>query len=536
MNFRREFLKSGAAGLFAVAGAAAAPASNDTSAGASRIFDVRAFGATGNGSTIETAAVNRAIDAAAAAGGGTVWFGAGSYACYSIRLKSKVTLQLEPGATIVAAEVPLEGTTSGYDPAEPNEAGHDYQDFGHLHWHNSLIWGEELHDVAILGRGLIWGKGLSRGTRDPQLPRAELPGVGNKAIALKNCRNVLLRDFAVLNGGHFAVLATGVDNFSIDNLTIDTNRDGIDLDCCRNVRVSNCTVNSPYDDAICPKSSFALGNARATENVTITNCFVSGSYVVGTVMDGTWQKYPTDARVPRTGRIKFGTESNGGFKNITVSNCVFDGCNGIALESVDGGLLEDVTFTGLTMRDISHAPIFMRLGNRMRGPQGVPVGSLRRVILSNIVSYNAASDLCAIISGIPGHMIEDVKINDVYLHHRGGGTAEMAALKPEEFENKYPEPTMFGKMPAHGFFLRHVNNIEFTNVEIAYEQRDARPAVVLANVQGADFFRLKTPGAAPAPIFSLADVSEFRTIACREVKDISLSLVEKQDIPPSRSR
>src|SRR5215472_12377235 len=311
MNFRREFLKSGAAGLFAVAGAAAAPASNDTSAGASRIFDVRAFGATGNGSTIETAAVNRAIDAAAAAGGGTVWFGAGSYACYSIRLKSKVTLQLEPGATIVAAEVPLEGTTAGYDPAEPNEAGHDYQDFGHLHWHNSLIWGEELHDVAILGRGLIWGKGLSRGTRDPQLPRAELPGVGNKAIALKNCRNVLLRDFAVLNGGHFAVLATGVDNFSVDNLTIDTNRDGIDLDCCRNVRVSNCTVNSPYDDAICPKSSFALGNARATEHVTITNCFVSGSYVVGTVMDGTWQKYPTDARVPRTGRIKFGTESNG---------------------------------------------------------------------------------------------------------------------------------------------------------------------------------------------------------------------------------
>jgi len=327
-----------------------------------------------------------------------------------------------------------------------------------------------------------------------------------------------------------------VDNFTIDNLTMDTNRDGVDLDCCRNVRVSNCTVNSPYDDAICPKSSFGLGYARATENVTITNCLVTGSYVIGSVIAGTWQKYPDDARVPRTGRIKFGTESNGGFKNITVSNCVFDGCNGIALESVDGALLEDVTFTGLTMRDISHAPIFIRLGSRMRGPQGVPVGKLRRVILSNIVSYNAASDLCAIISGIPDHAIEDVKISDVYLHHRGGGTAEMTAMNPEEFENKYPEPNMFGKMPAHGFFLRHANNIEFTNVEVAFEQRDVRPAVIADDVHGIEFFRFKAPMAGPVPLFALSNVSGFRTIACREVKDVSLERVEKQKIPESWSR
>src|SRR5207253_2113073 len=133
-----------------------------------------------------------------------------------------------------------------------------YQDYGHSHWHNSLILGEGINDVSIVGPGLIWGRGLSRGTGREQ-PKAEDPGVGNKAIALKNCRNVLLRDFSILHGGHFGILATGADNFTIDNLTIDTNRDGIDIDCCRNVRVSNCSVNSPWHDGICLKSSFVLG-------------------------------------------------------------------------------------------------------------------------------------------------------------------------------------------------------------------------------------------------------------------------------------
>ena len=199
-----------------------------------------------------------------------------------------------------------------------------------------MIWGEGLNDVSICGPGLIWGKGLSRGWGAG--PKAEDPGVANKAIALKNCRNVLLRDFSILHGGHFGILATGVDNLTIDNLKIDTNRDGMDIDCCRNVRVSNCSVNSPWDDAICLKSSFGLGYARATEMVTISNCLVSGSYEEGALLDGTFKRFAADEKVPRTGRIKFGTESNGGFKNITVSNCVFDGCSGLAIESVDGAV------------------------------------------------------------------------------------------------------------------------------------------------------------------------------------------------------
>ncbi|HVW77082.1 MAG TPA: glycoside hydrolase family 28 protein [Alloacidobacterium sp.] len=515
---RREFLKYagiGAAGVLAPLGLQAAPMSVHPSA--SSMYDIRVFGAMGDGKTIDSPAINRAIEAAAAAGGGTVVFPAGTYASFSIRLKSNIALHLMQGATLLAAGTPTDGS-GGYDPAESNAPWENYQDFGHNHWHNSLIWGEGLHDVTIDGPGLIWGKGLSRGWSKEQ-PLAETPRNGNKAIALKNCRNVILRDFSILKGGHFGILATGVDNLTIDNLKIDTDRDGMDIDCCKNVRVSNCAVNSPWDDAICPKSSFALGYARATENVTITNCYVTGCYELGTMLDGTFRKFPADAQVPRTGRIKCGTESNGGFKNITVSNCVFEGCNGIALESEDGALLEDIAFTNITMHDISGAPLFIRLGSRMRGPQGVPIGDCRRILLSNIVSYNSASKYAAIISGIPGHPITDLKISDVYLHHQGGGTAEMAALQPEEKEAGYPDPHMFGPMPAHGFFIRHVQNIELTNVEIASAAPDARPAFVLDSVTDADFFRIKLPAESRQPVFRLKDVSGFRLFGSPKIKD-----------------
>ena len=330
-------------------------------------------------------------------------------------------MYLEQGATLLGASTALEGTTNGYDPAESNSPWESYQDYGHNHWHNSLIWGEGIHNVAILGPGLIWGKGLSRGTFDKDRPRAEKPGAGNKSIALKNCFNVILRDFSILEGGHFGILATGVDNLTIDNLKIDTNRDGMDIDCCRNVRVSNCSVNSPWDDGFeTAKSSFALGYARATENVTITNCYVTGDYQLGTLLDGTFKRWGPESKMVPTGRIKCGTESNGGFKNITISNCVFESCRGFALESVDGALLEDVMFTGITMRDIRNAPLFLRLGSRMRGPKGVPVGTLKRIIMSNITSYGAMAELPSIISGVPGHMIEDIKIDNVYFHQIGG--------------------------------------------------------------------------------------------------------------------
>ena len=483
-------------------------------------YDVRRFGAKADGTTIDSHAINAAIDAAVSAGGGIVYFPAGTYASYSIRLKSNVALYLDQGATLLAASTPFEGTTSGgYDPAEPQGDCEPYQDYGHNHWHNSLIWGEGLHNVGIFGTGLIYGKGLSRGHDEHDLPSTTAPGVGNKAIALKNCHNVILRDFSILQGGWFAILATGVDNLTIDNLKIDTNRDGIDIDGCRNVRVSNCTVNSPWDDGICPKSSYALGYPRATENVTIFNCFVTGNYELGTLLDGTWKQMTTGKRRWGTGRIKFGTESNGGFKNITVSNCVFESCCGFALETVDGASFEDITIVGVTMRNLRTGPFFLRLGARLRGPKPqTVVGTLKRVLISNVTSYNA--DLSpSIIAGLPGHPIEDIKVSDVYLHQIGGASAEMAALQPPEKTADYPEPAMFGNLPASGFFVRHAKNLEMSNVEIATAAPDPRPAFYLDDVDRSDFFRLQFPQQKSSGQFQLRNVTNFRLFGCRHYPD-----------------
>ena len=544
---RREFFRGVAAmglaiptALFserfalAAAGATKAGASQTGSAGGpgglpQSWLDVRKFGARGNGKTIDTPAINKAIDYVAARGGGVVHFPAGTYACYSIRLKSGVYLHLDSGATILAAPVSPEGAQSGgYDAPEPQGAWEPYQDYGHNHWHDSLIWGEGVHDIGIFGRGLIWGKGLSRDTGSPHddFRNSRPPRDGNKAIALKRCHNVLLRDISILEGGWFALLATGVDNLTIDNVLVDTNRDGFDIDCCRNVRISNCTVNSPRDDGICPKSSYALGYARATENVTISDCYVTGAYEIGSVLDGTWKPLPKELASRGTGRIKCGTESNGGFKNITIANCVFDQCRGIALESVDGANLEDITITNITMRGIVNPPLFLRLGRRMRGPEGVPVGTLKRVIISNITS-ESVSMLPSILAGVEGHAVEDVKISDVLLRQAGGGTSELAKRQPPDVENSYPEPTMFGDLPASGFFIRHARNIEMSNVEIQTAVADDRPAVWMQDVTGADFFRMHLP---PGTAYALDRVAQFRSFGSRFVPDASFDEVQSKII------
>ena len=512
------------------------------------VYNVRDYGATGDGKTLDTLAINKTIDAAAAAGGGTVLFPAGSYVSVSIHLKSNIALYIDQGATIVAAET---SESAKYDPPEPNQWD-AYQDFGHSHWHNSLIWGENLENIAILGPGIIWGKGLVRtgnqsrtkaqndalGNAPPDPNRGPFgypnprdavePGWGNKSISLKLCRNVIIRDISILHGGHFAILATGVDNLTIDNLKIDTNRDGIDVDACKNVRISNCTVNSPFDDGICPKSSYALGYARSTDNLTITNCQVSG-YDEGTLLDGTYKRVfrNQNGTFSPTGRIKFGTESNGGFKNITVSNCVFDYCRGLAFEAVDGALLEDVTINNIAMRDISNSPFFLRLGVRGRGPKDkTVVGALRRVVISNVVVYNADPKYASIISGIPGHAIEDLLLSNIRVYSQGGGTKAQAALDPKEEEDKYPEPTMFGELPAYGFFIRHVKGLQMNEVQVSYLKDDARPAFWMNDVIGADFYRLRAQHGTDIPTFWLRDVEDLNVQQSRGLPDTKLDRVK----------
>lgn len=509
---------------------------------------VRDFGAKGDGKTLDTAAINRAIDTTAKAGGGTVLFPAGTYLSFSIRLKSNITFYLDNGATILAADPAVH--KGSYDLPEPN-AWDMYQDFGHSHWQNSLMWGIGIENFAIVGQGKIDGQGLSRRSPGPRRPRTagetpasmannpsplgetsdrrEMNGLGTKAIALKLSRNITLRDFTIYRAGHFALLATGVDNLTIDNLRVDTNRDGFDIDACRNVRISNSFVNTPNDDAIVLKSSYALGFPRATENVTITNSQVSG-FDLGTFLDGTFkttQEFAPDKdRV--TGRIKFGTESNGGFKNITISNINFVRSRGLAIEMVDGGTIEDVSVTNLTMRDVTTSPIFIRLGARQRAPEGTPIGAIRRVNISNVVASDVHPEFASIIAGVSGHDIEDVNLSNITIRYKGGGTKADAAREVPANEKSYPEPSMFGVIPAYGFYIRHARGVVFDNIDVSFDKTDERPAFVLDDVKDVSFYRTRARLVPEAKMFVLRNVANFRSLQSPNIGDIVLDRADNR--------
>jgi polygalacturonase len=453
-------------------------------AGTNSLFNVRDFGAIGDAKTLDSPAINRAIEAAAAAGGGTVLLQAGTYLSGSIRLKSHITLHLDNGAILRAA--PPESKAFDVDPPLTYPA---YQDFGHSTWRNALIWGEMLEDIALVGHGRIDGAGnLRSGAR---------PGGGTKAIALKLCRNITLRDFTLLRGGHFGVLPTGCDNLRIDGLLVDSNRDGINLDCCRNVTVANTIINSD-DDGLCLKSSYALGYARATENVTIANCIFS-AYAVGSVVDGTFKDEGSyfakeggtitgvgDGKgggIKRISGLKFGTESNGGFKNIAIANCAFDKCWMLAIESVDGGDIENVRINNIVMRDLPGAPIFIRLGNRSRGPEGTGVGKIRHISINGLTATVRGNRYGGIISGIPGHPIENLTLRDIDITVAGGGTFADSRREVLENERGGPGPTMFGDMPSYGLFIRHVKGLYLENIKLRFEKPDLRPAMVLCHIE-----------------------------------------------------
>jgi len=576
-------------------------------------YNVRQFGATGDGTTIDSDAINRAIDAAAANGGGTVYFPAGYYLSYSIHLKTNITLYLDQGSWIVAAETPaavaalqrggggggrgpggpggpggprgsggggrgpgaaapqIRGQVAAAQPAaptasaapaaapaqaatpqpSPSQAKKDflarvpagtkmydliedniwsglpmwnrptenpsaYQDFGHCFWHNSLIWGDGISNVSIIGPGIIFGRGLSRADG------ANNFGGGNKSVSLVNCRNVTLKDFTIYQGGWFCLLATGVDNFTISNIKVDTNRDGFDIDCCKNVRISDCTVNSPQDDGIVLKSTYALGYSRSTDNVTISNCQLSG-YETGTLLDGTYKPFGgnVDGGGSGTGRIKFGTESNGGFKNITITNCVFVHCRGLALETVDGGIIEDVTVNNITMQDVVNSPIYLRLGRRLRGPLATTtVGAIRRVNISNIVVSGAVNNSSIIIAGTVDHPIEDVTMSDIRIVYQGKGAREWAQYDPPEDEaQNYPEPGRLGTMPAYGLFARHVTGLTLRNVNVSYAAADFRPAVILDDVNGIEFDHFKGQLEAGVPEFMLWNTRDFNVVRSPGIAD-----------------
>lgn len=471
---RRSVIKGlGAAALLTVA------ARTIWAVGPAAKYDVREFGAVGDGRTLDTSAIQGAIDSAANHGGGVVFMPAGIYLCFSLRLRSHVTIETAPGCVLVAAASEFKPGRE-YDAPESQPAAiSGYQDYGHNHWHNSLLWGDGLDQVAIVGRGLLWGRGLNKGDG----PGEERAGAGNKIVALKNCRNVMLRDISMRDAGHFGVLASGVDNLLIDGVQIDTRRDGIDIDGCRGVHISNCTVNAPWDDGIVLKSSYSLGELRATERVTIDNCIITGSFQMGSSLDGTFLPFPpvvAQDAPSLVGRIKIGTETNGDVRNVVVSNCVLDGCHGLAVESEDGGHVEDVRFSNITMRNLIGPPFFVRLGTRMRGPAAMTPGTIARIAFEGIDCWNATSKFCSVLSGVPDHPIRDVSFANIRIEHQGGGRLRHGEIP--ELEKEYPDPQMFGPTPSQGFFIRHVEGLRMEDVVVKSMTPDPRPLIVLDSV------------------------------------------------------
>lgn len=463
------------------------------------VFDVREHGARGDGVAPDSPAINAAIRAAEAAGGGVVLLPPGRYLSFSLQLRSRVTLAIEQGATLIAAE---NGPLGAYDL--PEERGPQlYQDFGHSHWHNSLIWADGAEDIAIIGKGRIDGLGLTRnGPGTPwskqagerplsmaampaqdvaklEQSRAAMLGLGNKAIALAHCRRVRLEGFTLFKGGHFALLASEVDDLDVLDLTIDTNRDGLDLDCVRRARIERCRVNSPNDDGIVLKTSLALGRRSVCEDIEIRDCTVSG-FDLGTMLDGTRQRTqqlaPDRDRV--TGRIKLGTESNGDFRRIRIAGCRFERSRGLAIETVDGGKIEDVLAENIAMDEVTTAPLFLRLGARLRGPEGTQPGAMRGIEIRGLTARGTDPRFAAILAGLPGHKIECVQLRDVELAF-DGGFAEPVPAAPPELAGAYPEPSMFGPTPAWGLWARHVAGLEVKGLRLSRAGSDPRPPVVL---------------------------------------------------------
>jgi polygalacturonase len=444
---RRHFVRTSAllgGGLIATSGIARAASAGAPSRGP--YFDVRDFGAIGDGKTDDTRALQRTLDSAHQVGGGIVQVPAGTWLSGGLQLHSRLTVDLAPGATLLASP---EG-----DDFPPYERGRGDSDVETTDFAHALLAGRDLDHVTIQGAGVI---DMNRDSR-----------FGPKPIALRRCRFVTIRDVTILRSPNYCVSLGGCDDVLVDGVTIrDAYADGIDPDCCRRVRISNCDVEAD-DDALCLKTSFHLGARHATEEVTITNCRL---------------RSPSNC-------FKLGTESSGDFRQIVLSNCVLNGLpaehhdddaaegGGIALLTVDGGTIDGVVVANVVMHDVA-APLFLRLGNRGRDQARRAPGKLRNVTISGIVALGA-SDTSS-ISGLPDHPIERVVVENVRIATTGGSD-EKHGLDVPERAAEYPEVSMYGDLPAFGLYVRHGRDVVVRNVELNVERADVRPALVADDV------------------------------------------------------
>ncbi len=424
------------------------------------LFNVMDFGAAATGQTLDTQALQSAIDAAGQSGG-VVYLPPGTYLSGMLTLRSHVTLHLEDGATLLGSK-----NLADYPHVPP--AIRSYTD---NYADQFLIYAANLEDVSLAGRGTINGQGGS-------FPRLHHYGNRPYLIRFVNCRNVLVEDLTLLDPPMWLQHYLACQDVGLRGLTIhsrsNANNDGFDIDACDRVHISDCDISS-LDDSITLKSTID----RPCRDVVVTNCVVS-----------------TDCNA-----IKLGTESVGGFQNVAISNCAVHDTKlaGIALECVDGGALENVSVSHVVMRNVGGA-IFLRLGNRARPPyEGAPtpgLGSFRNVTISDVQAVGIDKTGCS-ITGLPERALENVTLSNIRIEFAGGGTQADAAREVGELPAHYPEYRMFGVLPAYGFYCRHAKNLRLLNTQVNFAQEDLRPALVCDDVAGLRVAGFAAPNSNP---------------------------------------
>lgn len=440
-----------------------------------RRFVVTDFGARGTGVGNDTNAINAAIVACNAAGGGTVAFPPGTYPAASIELKSHVRLELAAGATLLAL-------VDGYQAPEPN-AFDAYQDFGHDHFRNALIWGENVTDVAIEGPGTIDGHALTGGDGRP--------GRGDKQIAIRAGQRLLFRGLHQVKGGHFFYLLTDCQNVTLEGLDLQGGRDGMDLVGCRNVNVHDTRILGCGDDTIALKSDYSMGRRLATENVSVWHATVESG----------------------CNGLQFGSETAGDFRNISFADVdiLRAGKAGIGVQTNDGGIIENVSFQGIRIRRAAN-PIFVNSTRRLRTPENVVPGHVRNLLLRDITAsevvqtHKGEPPNAATISGLPGAPHEQILLENVSITYKGGGRLADGQLVPA-YSGNY-NPRALGPRPAYGFYCRHVKGLRFHDVRVGFEAEDLRPAFVVTDVDGLELDRVaaQRPLAVAGPALRLEGV------------------------------
>jgi polygalacturonase len=474
---KREFLRGlGLAGLATTCSPVFS--ANAATHKAGQMFRVRDFGAAGDGQRLDTKEIQQAIDACAQAGGGTVHFSGGNYLSGTLFMRSHVTLHLEAGATLLGSK-----ELKDYPSTIP--ALRSYTDH---YTERSLIYAENAEQIGFEGRGTIDGQGAA--FKGGYKVRPYL-------LRIISCRDVVMSGLTLKNSPMWLQHYLNCDGVRIDGITVrnrcNANSDGIDIDGCRSVRITNCDIGSG-DDALVLKSTFD----QPCRNVAIANCVLSSD----------------------CNAFKMGTESNGGFEDIVVSNLtIYDTrLSGIALELVDGGTLARVSISNITMRDV-RSPIFIRLGNRARpfkdGMAKPGIGSLRGISIRD-VQATGADAIGNSITGLPGHPAEDISLENIRITAAGGGKTEDAQREVPERETKYPEYKMFGVLPAYGFYCRHVRGVRFTNVRVGVAKPDLRPAWVCDDAEDLEFFGCTASSASGSnPVIRFNNVRNALIHGCR---------------------